>query len=99
MMAMWLTRYRKDPDFDHASHPHVPDVLDPDGLKDLMAIGTLLELINVIDHRSYLAGGIPAKERTEAGTCRSMYQQLQSLTGRYFVIFVDGKPILPLLIF
>jgi hypothetical protein len=99
LMAMWLMRYKEDPHIDQTSHAHVPNVLSSDGLKDIIAVGNLLDLAGIIDHRAYLANGIPAKDRLEVGTCRSMYRQLQSVICRNFVIRVAGKPILPLLVF
>jgi len=99
-MAMWLRRYREDPFFDRSKHPHVPDVLTTHGLKDIMAIGNILELSTVIDRRCYMSNPLlTQRERVEMGTSRSMYRQLQCVISRHYTISVDGKPIHPLLVF
>jgi hypothetical protein len=52
-MAMWHLNYDEDPFFNGHGNPHVPDITTTAGLMDMMAIGNLLELANVIDRRSY----------------------------------------------
>jgi hypothetical protein len=98
-MAMWLKRYKDNPHFDRSQHPHIPDILTADGLKDIMAIGNLLELATVVDRRYYQGSPPGIKERVEMGTARSMYRQLQCVLSTTYTIRVNGKPIPPLLVF
>jgi len=66
---------------------------------DIMAIGNILELVMVLDHRCYKSGSFSHKERIEMGTARSMYRQLQKIIACHYSISVDGTPIHSLLVF
>src|SRR5215510_3099000 len=98
-MAMWLKWYKENPFFSRSVHPHVPDVLTAEGLRDIMAVGNMLELATVIDRRCYLASSLTQKELVEMGTARSMYRQILVLITRNFAIAVDGRQIHPALVF
>jgi hypothetical protein len=96
---MWYIQYKDDLDFERTAHPHVPDVLTENGLKDIMAIGNILELATVIDRRCYRSTSLPSKEREEMGLSRSMYRRLQSIIAQKFIVHVQGKPISPFMVF
>src|SRR5580704_240242 len=57
LMAMWVNRYRDDPMLDMSSSAHIPNTCNADGLKDIMAIGNVLELATILDRRSYVGTG------------------------------------------
>jgi len=99
LMAMWYTRYKEEPAFDPSTHAHVPNIAKESGLKDVMAIGNLLELGTVVDRRSYTAAGLQWAERPEMGSCRWMYRKLQSLFAQRYTVTVGGKSMHPLTIF
>jgi hypothetical protein len=98
-MAMWLNCYHEDPAFEPSEYPHVPNVRTADGLKDIMAIGNILELATVLDRRNYSASTIHWTELLEMGSSRSMYRRLQSFIARKFVITVGEQPVLPMVVF
>jgi hypothetical protein len=98
LMAMWYTRYKDEPAFDPSTHGHVPNMAKESGLKDVMAIGNLLELGTVVDRRSYTAA-LHWGERSEMGSCRWMYRKLQSLFAQRHTVTVGGKSMHPLTIF
>jgi len=99
LMAMWLNRYSEDPTFDQTKYPHVPDVQTENGLKDVMAVGNILELGTVLDRRCYSTAGVHWRELIEMGSSRAMYRRLISIIAQNFVIMVGGKPVLPLVVF
>jgi hypothetical protein len=99
LMAMWLNRYQENPFFNPSSYPHVPNIRTEDGLKDIMAIGNILQLAPVMDRRCYLSSGGHWTERVEMAFSRSWYRQLQTIIAQHFVLSVEGKPISPYAIF
>lgn len=96
---MWYNRYKEDPTFDPSRFPHIPDIRTENGLKDVMAIGNILELATVLDRRCYVGSGLHWTERLEMGTSREMYRQLQSIISLNYVLSVEGKPIRPSAVF
>jgi hypothetical protein len=96
---MWLNCYCEDPCFNPSSYPHVPNVRTENGLRDIMAIGNILELGTVLDRRCYSSSGVHWRERIEMGSSRAMYRRLQSIISRKFVLSVEGQPVLPLVVF
>jgi hypothetical protein len=99
LMAMWLNRYQENPFFNPSSYPHVPNIRTEDGLKDIMAIGNILQLAPVMDRRCYLSSGGHWTERVEMAFSRSWYRQLQTIIAQHFILTVEGKPISPYAIF
>jgi hypothetical protein len=99
LMAMWLNRYQENPFFNPSDYPHVPNIRTEDGLKDIMAIGNILQLAPVMDRRCYLSTGGHWTERVEMAFSRSWYRQLQTIIAKHFVLSVEGKPISPYAIF
>jgi hypothetical protein len=99
LMAMWLNHYSEDPMFDQTKYPHIPDVRTENGLKDVMAIGNILELGTVLDRRCYSTAGVHWRELIEMGSSRAMYRRLISIIAQNFVLMVGGKPVLPLVVF
>jgi hypothetical protein len=98
MMAMWHIRYEQDSALDVASEPHVPNITTVSGLMDIMAIGNLLELAQVIDRRWY-GDGIDPAEGTEMAIARWRYRKLQTYFAKRYVVEVGGNSISPLSIF
>jgi hypothetical protein len=99
IMAMWHLNYDEDPFFSPETNPHVPDISTVDGLFDLMAVGNILELANVIDHRSYNGTGIDWLEQGEMGMARWRYRKLQVYFAKRYVTLVGDKSIYPISIF
>jgi hypothetical protein len=99
LMVMWYTRYKDEPSFDPSTHAHMPNIAKESGLKDVMAIGNLLELGTVLDRRSYGAARLHSGERPEMGSCQWMYRKLQSLFAQRYTVAVGRKSMHPLTIF
>ena len=95
---MWHLNYDEDPFFNGHGNPHVPDITTTAGLMDMMAIGNLLELANVIDRRSYQQG-IHWTEEPEMALARWRYWKLQVYFTKRYVTMVGGKSVSPLSVF
>jgi hypothetical protein len=98
-MAMWVNRYRDDPMLDMSSSAHIPNTCNEDGLKDIMAIGNVLELATILDRRSYVGAGPHWTERIEMGSSRAMYRRLQTILAVKYVFRVGGQLIIPVAVF
>jgi hypothetical protein len=99
LMAMWVNRYRDDPMLDMSSSAHIPNTCNADGLKDIMAIGNVLELATILDRRSYVGTGPHWTERIEMGSSRAMYRRLQTILAVKYVFRVGGQLIVPVAVF
>jgi len=98
IMAMWHLNYDGDPFFNGHCNPHVPDITTTAGLMDMMAIGNLLELANVIDRHSYQQG-IHWTEEPEMALAQWRYRKLQVYFTKRYVTMVGGKSVSPLSVF
>ena len=98
IMAMWHLNYNEDPFFNGHSNPHVPDITTTAGPMDMMAIGNLLELANVIDRHSYQQG-IHWTEEPEMALAQWRYRKLQVYFTKRYVTMVGGKSVSPLSVF
>lgn len=98
MMTMWHIRYEQDSALDVASEPHVPNITTVSGLMDILAIGNLLEIAQIIDRRWY-EGGIDPVEATEMAVARWRYRKLQTYFAKRYVVEVGGHIISTLSIF
>jgi hypothetical protein len=99
LMAMWVNRYRDDPLLDMSSSAHIPNTCNADGLKDIMAIGNVLELATILDRRSYVGSGPHWTERIEMGSSRAMYRRLQTILAVKYVFRVGEQLIVPVAVF
>jgi hypothetical protein len=99
IMVMWHLSYDEDPFFTGQGNPHVPDITTTSGFLDFMAIGNLLELAHVIDHRSYSGKGHDYEEQAEMGVARWRYRKLQVFFAKRYVTMVGEKSIFPMSIF
>jgi hypothetical protein len=98
MMTMWHVAYDEDPFFNPSSGPHVPDMTTMAGLMDVIAIGNLLELAHVIDHRHY-DGEIQWVESREMAMARWRYRKLQTHFAKWYVTIIDGVSVCPISVF
>ena len=98
-MAMWVNRYRDDPMLDMSSSAHIPNTCNADGLKDIMAIGNVLELATILDRRSYTGAGPHWTERIEMGSSRAMYRRLQTILAVKYVFRVGEQLVVPAAVF
>ena len=77
MMVMWST-YHFLPAYSKLDNPHIPKTFTPSGLMDIIALGNLLELAQVLDRRSYYTDdGIHWQEVHEIALSRQRYRCFQ----------------------
>ena len=99
IMAMWYTRYNGDSSLRTKLQHHVPDMADPQGLLDVMAIGNILECAQVLDRRSYQKPGVPQAEKSEMAMARRRYRKLAIVFALRYSTVVGGRKTHPLSIF
>jgi hypothetical protein len=58
------------------SDPHVPDVNTFDGIVDVFSLANIMELSNVIHHRTYMPGGLSVQERLDMIHGRARARQI-----------------------
>jgi hypothetical protein len=99
MMGMWHIHYVQQPSLDPTGNPHLPDLSTLNGLMDFISIGNILECTVVLEPRSYLRRDISPLEREEMASARRWYRTIQMNFAAKYVISVDGKSILPFMVF
>lgn len=99
MMVMW-SAHHDQPVYSKLTNPHIPKVSTQSGLMDIIAVGILLELSQVLDRRSYYtAHGIHWREQHEIALARHCYRAFQSWFTDNHRTTVGGKSISPIHIF
>jgi hypothetical protein len=99
MMVLWST-YCLQPGYSQLANPHIPKAFTTQGLMDIIALGTLLELSQVLDRRSYYTDeGIHWQEQHEIALARQHYRYFQSWFSEHYETRVGGKTITAISIF
>jgi hypothetical protein len=99
MMVMWSMYHLPGTDSEPAD-PHIPDMSTQSGLMNIIALGNLLELSQVLDRCSYYTGdGIHWKEKHEIALARQRYRFFQDWFTRTHETRVGGETISALCIF
>jgi hypothetical protein len=93
MMSMWHVHYDQQITFSVPRDAHIPDISTTDGLMDLMALGNILELAQVLELRAYSAKVINWQEQQEMAMARWRYRRLQKFFAAFFVVFTDDQQI------
>jgi hypothetical protein len=93
IMCMWQVHYDEQMTFSVPEDTHIPDISTVEGLTDLMALGNVLELAQVLDRRTYQKGIINWQEQEEMAMARWRYRLLQNFFAKFFVVFANELPI------
>jgi hypothetical protein len=99
MMVMWYSRYDGNSSLRAKQNTHIPDMDNPQGLLDIIAIGNILECAQVLDRRSYKIPGVPLVEQSEMAMARWRYRKLAVVFAQQYSMAVGGQQISPLSIF
>jgi hypothetical protein len=79
--------------------PHIPDITTEEGLLDVIAVGTVIELGFALDHRNYEGGTVAEDEAEEMEAAMSRYRIfIRWYSGRYMLL-VDRQWVNPTYIF
>jgi hypothetical protein len=100
MMAMWSDHYFR-PSYLNVQVPnaHIPNISTMTGLMDVIAVGNLLELAQVLDRQFYTISGIHWQKQQEIAMARHRYRMLQSWFTANYLTFLGGQSISPINIF
>lgn len=93
IMCMWQVHYDGHKIFLEPQDGHIPDISTVEGLTDLMALGNILELAQVLNRRTYQKGIINWQEQEEMAMARWRYRLLQNFFAKFFVVFANKMPI------
>lgn len=78
---------------------HIVDVTSPDGLLDMIALGSFIELSRPLDERLYTKESIPQDEQDEINAAQTRYRRFITWYQERFFIVIEDELINPSYIF
>lgn len=78
---------------------HVVDVTHPEGLLDMITLGSFIELSRPLDERLYTKESIPQDEQDEINAAQTRYRRFITWYQERFLIVISGELINPSYIF